>query len=112
MKKAIVLVIFLITLSVVWIILSHRSPSNNPTPQGQAAAMAIQLYQQKKAQGTDFSRGPCLSNNLMPDWVADIAHNPRQLVDNMPENQCPAYREGQAHHFVELDPDGNIIKAL
>jgi hypothetical protein len=59
----------------------------------------------------DLSAGPCLSNNLIPDWVADIAHNPRQAVDDLPANQCSAYREGQAHHFVELDLDGNLIRA-
>jgi hypothetical protein len=32
-------------------------------------------------------------------------------VDDEPENQCEAYREGEAGHFVELDPEGNFIRS-
>lgn len=76
-----------------------------------AIAQAIDVYKIRKAQGDNFSDGPCLSNNLIEDWVLDIAHNPRQDVDNEPANQCEAYRNGQAHHFVELDLEGNLIRA-
>lgn len=58
----------------------------------------------------DFTRGPCLSNEIAPGWVCDIAHDPRQDIDNKPENQCSAYREGKAQHFVELDENCDIIK--
>lgn len=69
------------------------------------------LYRQRKEMGEDFSKGPCLSNALMPGWVVDIVHSPRLPIDDLPENQCPAYREGRAQHFVELDLDGNLIRA-
>lgn len=69
------------------------------------------IYRDRKTRGEDFSKGSCLSNALMPDWVLDIAHDPRLPVDDLPENQCPAYLEGRARHFVELDPDGNLIRA-
>lgn len=69
------------------------------------------LYSQKKERGEDFSNGPCLSNALLPNWVVDIAHNPRLPIDDLPENQCPAYIEGRAQHFVELDLEGNLIRA-
>lgn len=59
----------------------------------------------------DLSNGPCIAEDLMVDWVADIAHNPRQAVDDLPANQCQNYRNGSAHHFVELDPAGNVIRA-
>lgn len=75
-----------------------------------AVAQAKELYRQAMLNNEDLSNGPCLSNDLIPDWVADIAHNPRQAVDNQPENQCSAFREGRAHHFVELDLEGNVIK--
>jgi len=75
-----------------------------------AIEKAQELFAQKKAEGLDMSDGPCLSNEIIPDWVADVAHDPRQDVDNLPENQCPAYREGEAHHFVELDIYGDVIK--
>ena len=59
--------------------------------------------------GQDFHIGPCLSNEIIPDWVCDIAHSPRQEVDDDPANQCKAFRTGQAHHFVELDGNCNAI---
>lgn len=54
--------------------------------------------------------GPCLSNEIIGDWVCDVAHSPRQPVDDLPENQCSAFREGKARHFVELSPDCTVIK--
>lgn len=76
-----------------------------------AIAKAKELWRVKFIAGEDLSNGPCLSNEVVPDWVADIAHDPRQAVDDLPENQCSAYREGKAHHFVELDPAGSLIRA-
>jgi hypothetical protein len=75
-----------------------------------AVSQAKLTFQQKVQQGLDLTNGPCLDNNLMPDWVADIVHNPRAAVDNLPENECPAYLSGQAHHFVELDANGKLVR--
>lgn len=69
------------------------------------------LYQTKKHSKEELSRGPCLSDALMPNWVLDIVHNPRQEIDDLPENQCPAMVQGSAQHFVELDLEGNLIRA-
>jgi hypothetical protein len=65
----------------------------------------------------DLSNGPCLSDNntkwTIQDWVCDVAHSPRiAAIDNLPENQCQAYRSGQAHHFVEVDPNCNFITSI
>jgi hypothetical protein len=73
-------------------------------------ALAQTAYQRAKARGVDMSRGPCLGM-IKTGWVADVAHDPRQDVDDRPENQCAAYREGRADHFVELDPDGEYIRS-
>lgn len=35
-------------------------------------------------------------------WVLDVA--------NLPLNQCQAFLEGKAHHFIEIDPTGEIKK--
>jgi len=72
--------------------------------------MAKQLFNQKKAEGVDMTNGPCLTNELIPGWVVDVAHSPRQAIDNQPENQCSAFIEGKAKHFIELDIEGNFIK--
>lgn len=73
-------------------------------------ALAKQAYARAQERGVDFSRGPCLGV-IKPGWVADVAHDPRQGVDDEPENQCAAYRSGEADHFVELDPAGNFIRS-
>ena len=76
-----------------------------------AITLAQDIYAQKRADGVDFSKGPCLSEELMNGWAADIVHSPRQPVDDLPENQCQSYRSGTAFRIVELDPDGNVIRA-
>lgn len=81
----------------------------NSTEADIAVSAALKVYKDQVGK-IDFSNGPCLTNDLIPNWVADIVHNPREVVDNLPENQCPAYLEGRAKHFVELDPNGNIIR--
>jgi hypothetical protein len=73
-------------------------------------ALAKQRYAQAKAQGVDFTRGPCLGV-IKPGWVADVAHDPRTDVDDDAHNQCAAYRSGAADHFVELDPSGAYIRS-
>jgi hypothetical protein len=75
-----------------------------------AVGKAQKIYKDREGIGMDFSSGPCLSNDLLPDWVVDIAHNPRQKLDDLPENQCQAYLEKRATHFVELDLDGEVIR--
>lgn len=82
----------------------------------QALDKAIELHAQARKDGVDLSAGPCLSNALFEgtapedQWVVDIAHNPRVEADNYEVNQCSAYLRGGAKHFIELDPDGNLIK--
>lgn len=88
---------------------SVSDDSNNINATGIKAAAQAQ-YVQKKTAGTDFSSGPCLSNELMTGWVLDTVHNPRQAIDDLPQNQCSAYREGNAKHFIELDIDGNFVR--
>jgi hypothetical protein len=78
-----------------------------------AVSEAAEAYHDAKAKGADLERGPCIAERLpgLPDWVADVAHRPRQPVDDDPANQCSRYREQKAHHFVELDPRGKLIRA-
>jgi hypothetical protein len=73
-------------------------------------AKAKRAYADAKARGVDMSTGPCLGV-VAPDWVADVAHDPREDVDDDPANQCAEYRDGTAHHFVELDPNGRLIRS-
>jgi hypothetical protein len=79
----------------------------------QAIARAQQAYDQAKTSGTNLADGPCIAESLtdLPDWVVDIAHEPREDVDDDPANQCQRYRDGEASHFVELTPEGELIRA-
>jgi len=60
--------------------------------------------------GNDLSRGPCLANSIVTDWSCDIAHNPRDIVDDKSENQCSSFRGGITHHFIELDTSCNLVR--
>lgn len=63
----------------------------------------------KKADRININVGPCLSNNIIEDWVCDVAHDPRQDVDNFAENQCNTFGK-QAHHFIEVNTDCKLIR--
>jgi hypothetical protein len=78
-----------------------------------AVAAAHQAYERAKKGGVDLSSGPCVAEMLpgLDDWVVDVAHDPRQPIDDEAQNQCQRYREGEAHHFVELTPQGELIRA-
>ncbi len=76
-----------------------------------AIELAKDLFERRRAEGADMSGGPCLSDEIIPDWCVDVAHYPRQEVDDLPQNQCQSYRSGRVHHFVELDPKGQVIRA-
>jgi len=77
-------------------------------------AACIDLCKKALKNGVDLSNGPCLSDDnpdwKYKDWVCDVAHWPREDVDNLPENQCKEFRSGAAHHFVEVDPECNYIR--
>ena len=78
-----------------------------------AIAAAKHAYAKAKSSGEDLGPGPCIAERLpgLGDWVADVAHDPRRPVDDRPANQCRRFRAGEAHHFVELTPDGHVIRA-
>lgn len=99
------------------------------TEVGDAIYGKVQLEQKKRAEETlaiikcqdlcqtelsagdaDFISGPCLAESIIPDWSCDIAHSPRQSIDDDPANQCASFREGLTQHFVELDGNCNRIK--
>ncbi len=86
------------------------SASDSDTDAAVSAAHAA--YAKAVASGADLSNGPCIAESLpgLPDWVVDIAHDPRTPADDDPANQCERYRNGEAHHFVELTPGGKLIR--
>jgi len=90
----------------------HGVPSETPDyvkEQQEAVIQALELYQTKKQEGMEFE-SQCLGivgENLK--YVVDIIHIPRTEEDNLPENQCEDYLNGEIKNFIELDKDGNIF---
>lgn len=76
-----------------------------------AIARCKELYRQKFALGEDMSAEPCLSENIVTGWVCYVVHSSRTTEDDNPANQCEAYRDGRASHYVELDSSGQLIEA-
>jgi len=87
-----------------------KSPIVQKITSDLAFKTALNVYAGKKLEGMEMTNGPCLGL-IATDWVLDIAHNPRQSVDDQPENQCEDYRNGTAHHFIEMDEDGKVIRS-
>lgn len=99
--------VFFILLSILFSGCTQQTQSPDLTEK--AKNECITLCEMAKTGGTDLSKGPCLSNAIIEDWVCDIAHNPRQAVDNDSANQCSEFGHA-SHHFIELDPNCNFIK--
>lgn len=111
MKSKLKLLLFSLVLIV---LVSGCTKQPEPQQGGDAERAKLACIQEcKKAleEERDLSNGPCLSDEIIDDWVCDVAHSPRQPIDNDPANQCGAFRKGEAHHFVEVDPNCNFIKS-
>ena len=88
-------------------------PSEDPLAYKEIAINeCIDECKQALREGVDLNNGPCLRNEFIDEWVCDVAHNPRQDVDNDPANQCPAYMAAEAHHFVEVGPECELIRSI
>lgn len=86
------------------------------TSESAAKERAVALCQQQKKKNADpgeWEQGPCISNGQgeLADWVVDVAHSPRQPVDDQPSNQCSAFAEGRIKKFVELDTKCKVIRS-
>jgi len=77
----------------------------------QAKRECIKACQLALQTGQNLSSGPCLSNSIINNWICDVAHEPREPIDDLEENQCPAYLK-TAQHFIEVDPNCNFIRAF
>ncbi|MEM5811193.1 MAG: hypothetical protein QXG91_00380 [Candidatus Aenigmatarchaeota archaeon] len=108
MKKLVVIIVaFLI------VILYFLFPKPLSSEAEKAKEICIKKCQDALSSGQNLANGPCLLNPIeeLPDWVCDVAHHPRENIDNLPENQCSAFREGKAKHFVEVSPTCEFIRS-
>lgn len=71
------------------------------------SGICISECQRQMLSGRNLTAGPCLLNPVAdyPDWVCDVAHSPREAVDDLPINRCSAFALGAARHFIEVTPD-------
>jgi len=103
---------FLIMMLVVLLSGCVEQPNKDAAQDSESAKNAcINKCQDALAAGQDLNNGPCLSNEIAKDWVCDVAHSPRQAVDNNPANQCPAYGIN-ATHFVEVTPSCEYMRSV
>lgn len=75
----------------------------------EATTKCQQLCQDSRSS-LDLEKSPCLSNAIIENWVCDVAHSPRTDADNLQENQCSAYQNQTAEHFIELDINCSLIR--
>lgn len=75
------------------------------------AARALYAQVAATLDATQMAQGPCISQQIIPGWCVDIAHDPRVRADNDPANQCQSFLTGQVKHFVEIAPNGDFIRA-
>ena len=91
---------------------SNDSSNITSTPLDSETTMvaACKLKCEAEKNVTDFNNGPCLGV-VADNWVCDIAHNPRESIDNNTDNQCSDYLTGKITHFIELTPNCEFIRA-
>jgi hypothetical protein len=75
----------------------------------------IEICRDQIAEGVDLNLGPCLSEKSgvewnIDDWVCDVAHQPREIIDGTSLNQCQDYRKELAKHFIEVSPNCEFIR--
>ncbi|MBS3088255.1 hypothetical protein J4402_00590 [Candidatus Pacearchaeota archaeon] len=94
----------------VWI--KHGQPSKIPEyvlEQRELIDSALRLYSDLILAGTEIN-SQCLG--VIGDYAVDIVHVPRSEGDDLVENQCSAFRNGEVSHFIEMDKKGNIVRVV
>ncbi len=93
-----------------------QKPTETTTnlPVQQLSDICIEACKKALIADPPVERGPCLLNPIPEDriWVCDMAHDPREPIDDLPENQCSAFRAGRSTHFIDVTPDCKLIKAV
>lgn len=113
MKKIVLLVavlfLFILLLTPVFFYLKKEDSEKKV-----AIEKCIEACRQAILGGIDMTNGPCLLNPIeeIPNWVCDVVHNPRQEIDNLPENQCSLFREEKAKHFVEVSINCELVRVV
>ena len=94
---------------------NNQQEELNPTQPSELSATdlenkCINLCKINLDKGINLSNGPCLGL-IATDWVCDVAHSPRQEIDNLIENTCEDFANGNANHFIEVNETCKVIDA-
>lgn len=110
MKYVIIIAVIAVVITVVVLAFTPNSKNqtSNTRKYQDIEQKAISLYLKNKKANINFTSGPCLGT--VDGYAVDIAHSPRQAIDDLPKNQCPNYVNGKVTHFVELTEGGSIIR--
>lgn len=81
--------------------------SSGTTASSDVDTKASELCKTEKAKNrADWQKGPCLTKNIENSgYAVDIAHDPRQNVDNEAANTC-----GVSSKFYEYDLNCSLIQ--
>ena len=104
MKKSLILILFISFIFISGISSCQKEQSN-------FTEICINECMKQKNQ-INLSSQCILDPIPNSDYVCDIAHSPRQAADNLPENQCNAWHNKTAEHFIEVTPDCEFIRAM
>jgi hypothetical protein len=92
-------------------------PASIPTLQGggkiesaqaESIRLAKKIYKEKKDQKVEMEASPCLSEDMGNGYALDIAHNPRIPKDD--QVKCESVKTGKTKNYIEMTPDGTIIR--
>ncbi len=97
----------LIALAIAFLLFGCARPADAKPATGSCVAACRQAL----AFGRNLSDGPCLLNPIPNTrWVCDVAHSPRQRVDDLPQNQCSTFGQNGVNRFVEVTPGCEFIQ--
>jgi len=91
----------------IWI--KHGNPAETPDyvlEQQEAINCALEKFN----NFSEEKNSQCLED--CGDYAVDIVNVPRTSEDNLTENQCEDYVNGDIGHFIELDKEGNIVRIV
>jgi hypothetical protein len=94
----------------VWI--KHGNPSETPEQvleQQETINCSLEKFNSFTETGEEIN-SQCLGT--CNDYAVDIIHVPRAAEDNLAENQCEEYSNGDVSHFIELDENGEIVRVV
>lgn len=62
------------------------------------------------SKGNIVTDGPCISQEIIPNWACDIVNVPKiKLIDNNLKNQCESYNKNKVKNLVEVTKNCKFV---